>query len=583
MSARERRKQRRKDARLKQAAATAKASAPVVEDVEELEVEELTDEQLADMEEDVETDEPEEKDYMEVGMFGGPTSFEEMDAEIAARQQVEAVNEVLYQSRDITRNILFSSGLEPHQKAGALRRMADGFQSRINVALYSSRKEKAFDFERAELEMLLRQNDLPLVDRIDELIENATAKSALPDTAFAFVKDGQRHYPINNLTNLHASVERILANITKTGAVGETARLAMPYVKEAAQRLAIPSKTNKNSVVVRKDKDGNFRWFGWVSNNFKDRQQEIISEAAHKEYVGWLDEHPQFAPTFRIWHTKGTDREAQSDWWAYENGFLMMSGKLNQKEAESLLKMASKHKLGMSHGFFALSRDEKDHNVITKYRTFEVSDLPVEKAANPWTLVESMTEEKEMDKSKADYISAQLGDAFLEAVKADSALKQEELRAEGVAEKADEPAAPAAETVTAPADTTVANTVVVAAKDIDMAALVEGVAKQIGAKELSAWVTEAQKALASVPALTKELGEVKTQLAELKKSDDEKIAEAITPPAVKSEYAWLNRPSNSKENALDEKDAEDEKLSDGATKAAGERWFAEVTGQPALN
>jgi len=131
---------------------------------------------------------------------------------------------------------------------------------------------------------------------------------------------------------------------------------------------------------VLKAVDGSFRWLGWVSNKFMDREGEILTDEAHKDYIAWLDAHPKAAPQLWTYHTPGTQRESKADFWAYLNGFLILGGKLTEQEAKVFDNVSDD--LGMSHGFYVLG---KQQNLINKYRTFEATVLPRRAAANPWT------------------------------------------------------------------------------------------------------------------------------------------------------------------------------------------------------
>lgn len=519
--------------------------------------------------EESEVEEPEvaeEKDYGMAEMpMPGPTSFAELDEKRAQDDKEWDVKSVLMDAELISHNIFQSPTMEYPEKAGKLKELGTAFVAKM-TATVNKPVAKEFDFDLAEIEMLQNMDTAGLVENTVDIFERATAdESKLTDTDFAVVSgEGEakvRQFPIHTAAHVRKSLS-MAAHKIKAGDEDIAAiKAALPKVFVAAHRFGIgsPSEKNPNAITVLKDKSGSFRWFGWVSNNFKDRDKQIITDEAHKDYMNWLDANPKFAPTFRIWHTKGTDREKQADWWDYNNGFLMMSGPLNEKEAVALVKAASKQKLGMSHGFIGTV---KDNTEINWYRTFEVSDLPVDYASNPWTSMDVLAKEKAMNKVKAEYIGGQLGEDFVKAIEAESATKQAELRDAGIEEKdakveeklEDEkkPEAEKKEEEKKP-DT----------KEVDLAAVLAAVSKEYGLPELSEWVKTAQASIAKVDALEK-------QIADLTKSEDEKIAEKITPPAAKSYMAWMERASESKENVVNgEEDAELEK-------DATEGWFARV-------
>src|SRR3990167_820677 len=57
----------------------------------------------------------------------------------------------------------------------------------------------------------------------------------------------------------------------------------------------------KSFVTFKQDKAGDWWFIGLYSNKFEDREQEIISEAAHKEYVEWANEKG-FQPPVTAYH-----------------------------------------------------------------------------------------------------------------------------------------------------------------------------------------------------------------------------------------------------------------------------------------
>ncbi|MHA2079488.1 MAG: hypothetical protein ACW99X_18000 [Candidatus Thorarchaeota archaeon] len=82
--------------------------------------------------------------------------------------------------------------------------------------------------------------------------------------------------------------------------------------------------------------------------------------------------------------------------------------------------------------------------------------------------------------------------------------------------------------------------------------LVKAISDELGMDDLNSWVEEAQEALALIP-------ELKAEIAELKKEDDQKIAEQIAPPQS-FPWAWTQRESESKDNVLDENDPDDSEM-----------------------
>src|SRR5574341_198063 len=58
---------------------------------------------------------------------------------------------------------------------------------------------------------------------------------------------------------------------------------------------------DKSTVRVFKDKKGQWWFFGIYSNKYEDRDEEILSEKAHKEYIKWLNK-TGFQPVITAYH-----------------------------------------------------------------------------------------------------------------------------------------------------------------------------------------------------------------------------------------------------------------------------------------
>lgn len=131
------------------------------------------------------------------------------------------------------------------------------------------------------------------------------------------------------------------------------------------------------------------RFFIWASNNYKDKHGEIISEAAHKEFVQWCDDNNTY-PELWLWHAVGT-KSGQVDWMDYMNGFLVTSG-LIDPEAEAQIKSLEGQDIRASHAFLGRWKGA----LCAQYRSWEVSILPGDSVANAWTSYLSLKEEAKM-------------------------------------------------------------------------------------------------------------------------------------------------------------------------------------------
>lgn len=145
--------------------------------------------------------------------------------------------------------------------------------------------------------------------------------------------------------------------------------------------VTIPVENDQQQKALRfvQTKEGRLRWIAVPSNNFEDRQREVITEAAHKEYIEWADKSGTY-PDLWLWHSGPLSKWGRCDWLDYSDGFLVASGLVDAGK-EYIAENLAREDTGVSHGFFRA----KDGGVITKYRTFEFSPLPAKSAANEWT------------------------------------------------------------------------------------------------------------------------------------------------------------------------------------------------------
>lgn len=140
-----------------------------------------------------------------------------------------------------------------------------------------------------------------------------------------------------------------------------------------------------------KQVDGRTRFFTVFSNYYKDKQGEILSSAAHKEYVDWVTSTGAY-PDLQLWHCGNKSKWGKVDWVEYVDGLVCASGLIDAGK-EEIAERITKEDLGVSHGFIGLVNKEK---IVTKYRTFEISPLPKWAAANLWTGINFVNEGVEM-------------------------------------------------------------------------------------------------------------------------------------------------------------------------------------------
>lgn len=128
--------------------------------------------------------------------------------------------------------------------------------------------------------------------------------------------------------------------------------------------------------------DGAWWWFSYYSNNFRDRDTppEIFSSKSHQEFVDWVDQGND-APDLWYWHTPGT-RFGKAVWVGFDEGLAWAAGTIDPGMEHVAEHLSTRKDLGVSHGYRDFTYSDPEHGIIGKHRTFEISPLPVSKAAN---------------------------------------------------------------------------------------------------------------------------------------------------------------------------------------------------------
>ena len=501
-------------------------------------------------------EEPEESeksmDSAEVALaMGGPTSFGELDMAREMEAKNSELQSTAYAVEALVRNIVYHPMLTPAEKSNAIKAVGNEFGSRVE-SIMDKPVMKALDMDLLELEALIAKDMrlTPFAERVGSWISKTipltSTKSKLSE--------------IDDKDHVRNALYRALQMIKRGGKPAEDARFALPKIKEAAKKFGIGTmEKSQSSVVVEKDASGSWRAVMWPSNNFKDWDGEIISEKAHLEYVDWVNKNMDVAPVFTTWHKPDLVREHPVDFVSYENGFLLMSAPLTEVEAAALLKAQTVCDIGMSHGSLVFERDPQDPRIINKYRMVEVSDLPLENAANPFTDFTTLTKEADMDTKK--YLAAILGSeekaqAYLDKTEA----KQKALQAAGVEnkEKVEEPKVEVPVVEPIPVAPPAPNTDEIVAK----------VLKELDIEGLQDFLKKSQESIEKVPVLEK-------LVADLSGDRDDWFAKQIAPPAEKK-FLW-SRPSQDETNVIKEGDSADAELA-AAKAGLPENWLADALG-----
>lgn len=318
----------------------------------------------------------------------------------------------------------------------------------------------------------------------------------------------------SDLVNPTATVTATaISNPTNNG-VKNLFDVVVTAMRKAFGVLTPPPAENKSAFHVFKGLDNEWRWFAWVSNKWRDREGEILTDAAHKDYIQFLNAAPERAPELWLWHTPGTAHTNKADWWDYQSGFLMFSGVLTPDEAARY--KGDDTPLGMSHGFW---KYEQIGQYITKYRTFEVTILPLDRAANAHTAFHIMEAQmtKEFDPRQRAFLVGKLGEAKVAELEADTEKQAAVLEAAGTDWK----------TLNAEFEATI---------EAERAQLVQPMVQAIidevvKALNLEATFAVISEKLQSLPVLTAQVTALQAEVGALKELDDAKLAKAFAPIA----------------------------------------------------
>ena len=287
------------------------------------------------------------------------------------------------------------------------------------AALYANEKELSMDEEKM-------YEDSPVVGRayggattFDELLTEQEAQEAawkIRDLTYQFqgLVDNIMWSDIDDKSAAIRSLTEEFVGLVEKQPQNKS---VWDQLKELVKRK--PKEKEVNEFMVWKEED-QWRWFAIFSNKFRDEDNppEILSEAAHKEFVKAVDDGKWDHPELWIWHVPGT-KIGYTDVLTYDDrGFVLASGIITDSHAaKGLSEMKG---LKVSHGMLGaeMERDEKDATIITRYRTVEISPLPDYAAANKLTGFVTVGGDMAIPKEKRELISQLLDEERLEELEA---------------------------------------------------------------------------------------------------------------------------------------------------------------------
>jgi hypothetical protein len=182
--------------------------------------------------------------------------------------------------------------------------------------------------------------------------------------------------------------------VTIVGGMGEM-EMALPNTRKGLVEIitsTIKSILNPDEPALSVFKaNGKRYWIARHTGKFKDREDEIIANHAHDEYVTRVQSGAVPLPELWTWHKKGS-KHGQADMVWKSGGFVLALGHFdNTPEGEKAYDFYQKQrgKIKLSH-MFNFPKGAKQNNVYYAYNTIEITTLPDGAEAFPYTSFEEI-------------------------------------------------------------------------------------------------------------------------------------------------------------------------------------------------
>jgi hypothetical protein len=327
--------------------------------------------------------------------------------------------------------------------------------------------------------------------------------------------------------------------------------VSVGIIDRVKELLGWPSHKEKASppqrgMLIFKDEAGTYYWLARYSNNLKDREEEIISSESHRNFAALVKEGYIDPPELWFWHRPewkwGTGVGAMYD----DNGFAVAYGTVDkgcEDMAEAIMALPD-NELLVSHGMpvWSVSYDEEEEGVIVEHVTREVSPLPHWAAANLYTGF-YILEDKPMAFSKEDKqrLTEQTGisASLLEKLEQHNEAQAKEAADAGVISKEDDVAV-AEETAAVAEEAIAEETPVVQEESVpepEVAVVDAGESESQVAAPQDETMNALLVAMKSIQVLSEQVDTLTKEIAELRKADEQKMAQkaATTPLASMTE------------------------------------------------
>jgi gas vesicle protein len=166
-------------------------------------------------------------------------------------------------------------------------------------------------------------------------------------------------------------------------------------VEEYQERIQSPVEKQFGRSVIYKSGD-TYRFLGVYSNNFIDRENDILTAKSHEEFASVVEKNEWPYPELRYHHIPVAIGQSDGIYYDESSGMAIATGYFHKEFSEFAEDLSKVENLGMSHGMPKNEIVYDSEGAISRYRSKEISVLPLEKAANILTQF-SKTEEPIMN------------------------------------------------------------------------------------------------------------------------------------------------------------------------------------------
>lgn len=551
---------------------------------------------MAEDEEAIQTDEK-CGDMPEYKPFGGATSFADIDAQKAISEYAMNVEMETEALRGIIMNITNSDDFNTEEKAAAISDAASNYKKRVDAIQNDA---KAAQKSGGFLSWIKRN--------ISTEERNSASESdfAGPNRSFPILKAADVSAALHSLGRTKGDRDAIRRKIIS---IAKRKGFPLPESVQEDSKKEIDNDWNplpeNRGFKVYRDKAGDLRWLSLSSNAFEDLDKELFTTKALEEAIEYGDKTGERGPLL-VYHVPSAII-GQCDYQAMAGRFLVESGTfdntpLGKKAVEYFVNSDEEHQVSI--GYQYLKGDELD-GVYDWTRIIERSVIPHGAAANPWTDFKVIGENL-MDERKAATLEKIFGKELSDQVIASAEARTKELE-ESVRFKAKEAEDAKEAEAKAEADKAAAIPTKKAEANDDEGDDADGkkkpppFAKKEGedkaaegdaialdktkTTELIALLTDLSAEIEGLSGLKTIVEELQSQVKELKKSEDERLAEIMTP---RWSLPGGVRPSESEKNLVkDEKDIEDVVKAgegDGGDKSTNpaQAYIDDILGRPRI-